>query len=190
MVMETYYELEGDIFDEYVPEIAQQLQDNITFRGGAIIQQPLPSPLIFTTRHSAQKPPKGMHSLVIPVMSNSFIAALQGAGISNLQCFPAELRSTVDGSVWKDYNAVNIIGLISCADLSASEFTHIIDRPEEDASPLLAFEDLKIDPARTRDALLFRLAESPGVILVAGSVVEYLRAQRSDDDWGITLDER
>jgi len=54
----------------------------------------------------------------------------------------------------------------------------------------MAFEDLKINPARASGALLFRLAESHGTIIVANSVVEYLRAQRSDEDWGITLDER
>ena len=188
--MGKYYELQPDIFAKYGPEIAQVLPDDITFRGGAIIQEPLPVPLIFTTRHSAQEPPKGMHSRLIPVMSDSLIAALQQAGVDNLQCFPAEMRSSVDGTVWKNYQVVNVIGLISCADLNPSEFTRIIDRPGEDTSPLMAFENLKIDPARSREALLFRLAESPGTIVVAGSVVECLRAQRSDDDWGITLDER
>lgn len=188
--MEIYYELQSDIFAEHMPEIEQEIPDEISFRGGAIISEPLPQPLIFITSHSAQEPPKGLHGEVIPVMSDSFIVALQQAGISNLQCFPAELRSSIDGTVWKNYQAVNIIGLISCADLAASEFTHIIDRPGDESLPLMAFEDLKIDPASAGGVLLFRLAESPGTIIVADSVVEYLRAQRSDEDWGITLDER
>jgi len=188
--MGKYYELQQDIFAKYVPKISQALPDDISFISGTIIQEPLPLPLIFTTRHSAQEPPQGMHSRLIPVMSDSFIAALQQAGVENLQCFPAELRSSVDGTVWKNYQAVNVIGLISCADLNTSEFTHIIDRPGEGTLPLMAFENLKINPARAREALLFRLAESPGTIIIAGRVVEYLRAQRSDDDWGITLDER
>jgi hypothetical protein len=73
--------------------------------------------------------------------------------------------------------------------MGASEFTQIMDRPG-DGLPLFAFEDLKVDPSRAHGALLFRLSESPGVILVADSVVAVLREQQSDEDWGITLDER
>jgi hypothetical protein len=188
--MEVFYELQPDIYAKYVPKIAQDLRDEISFRAGTIIQEPLPLPLIFTTGHSAQELPKGMHGRVIPVMSDEFIAALQQAGVSNLQCFPAELKSRVDGTIWKNFQAVNVIGLISCADLNASEFTQIIERPGEDSLPLMAFEDLRIDPARASGALLFRLAESPGIIIIAGRVVDYLRTQKSDEEWGITLDER
>ena len=188
--MEPFYELQSDIFGKYVPKLSGTLEEGITFRGGAVIQKPLPSPLIFTTGHSAKEPPKGMEGGLVPVMSDLFLVTLQRAGVANLQCFPAEVRSKLDGTVWKDYQAVNIIGLISCADLNKSESTHIIDRPGEGSLPLMAFENLKVAPARAGGALLFRLAESPGTIIIASSVVEYLRAQRSDSDWGITLDER
>ena len=123
-------------------------------------------------------------------MSNSFINALRNAGIVNLQCFPAVIKSSVDETIWNDYQAVNIIGKIACADLTASQSTHIMDRPGNDTTPLVAFEDLKVDPSRVGDALLFRLAESPGVILIAESVVKHLRSIHSDNEWGITLDER
>ena len=188
--MTKIYELQPDIFANYVPSVAEELNEHIYFRGGVIISKPIPSPLIFTTRHSAEEPPSGLHGRVIPVMSNKLIKALQDAGVSNLQCFPAELRSSVDGSIWKNYQAINVIGLIACADFESSEFTHIIDRPENNTLPLTAFEDLKVNPKSTGGILLFRLAESPGVILIAESVVEYLRSIQSDEDWGITLDER
>ena len=84
----------------------------------------------------------------------------------------------------------NIIGLISCPDLATSEFTHITDRPGDSAPPLLPFENLKVNRARAEGALLFRLAESPRAIIIAAKVAEHIRAQRSDDDWGITLTER
>jgi hypothetical protein len=51
------------------------------------------------------------------------------------------------------------------------------------------FEDVKINSARAGKNLLFRLAESPGVILVAASVIEHLLSIQSDEDWGITLRE-
>ncbi|MFC1610270.1 hypothetical protein ACFL6C_04880 [Myxococcota bacterium] len=187
--METYYELEPDIFGKYVPKITSDLGEGIRFKSGSLIQGQVPSPIVFATNHSAADPPKGMHGRIVPVMSDELIGALQQAGVSNLQCFAAELRSNIDGTVWNNYQAVNVIGLIACADLDRSEYTGIIDRPGEWSLPLMAFEDLKIDPARSRDALLFRLAEDPTVIIVAGGVVESLLAQKSDDAWGITLDE-
>jgi hypothetical protein len=186
----AFFELQGGIFDKYVPKLVLDSPKDFTFRGGAVVTQPLPTPLVFTTGHSAKEPPKGMHGRVVPVMSDAFIAALRGAGVSNLQCFPAELRSTKDNSVWKNYQAVNIVGLIACADLEASEYKQVAERPEEDASPLLAFDELKVDSARAGDALLFRLGESPGIILIADRVVEFLLSQASEDEWGITLEEK
>lgn len=186
--MTTYFELQPDIFAKHVPTIATPLADEVNFRGGGIIQPTFTVPLIFSTGHSVQDPPRGFHSRLIPVMSDAFLAALNAAGVANLQCFRAELHG-VAGERWKDYQAVNILGLIACADLSSSEFTHIMDRPG-DGIPLVAFEELKVDAASAHDALLFRLSESPGVILIADGVVNTLRAQRSDEEWGITLDKR
>lgn len=190
MSMDAYFELQPDIFAEYVPRIVSTLPNAISFIDGTVIADQLPAPLVFSTGHSMQDPPKGMHGEVIPILSAEFIAALLAAGVSNLQAFPAEVRSRVDSAVWTNYQAINIVGLIACADLTASQFTRIIDRPGAAAVPLMAFEDLKVAPARARGALLFRLAESPGTILVARSVVEHLRSLRTDDDWGITLDAR
>jgi hypothetical protein len=188
--MSNFYQLQEDIFAKYVPKLSSELGDGISFRTGRIISKKFPLPLVYSTGHTLQDPPKAMHNEVTPVMSESFIAALQQAGVSNLHCYPAELRSRTDGAIWKNYKAVNIIGLVSCANIEKSEFTHIIDRPEEDSMPLMAFEDLRIDPSRASGFLLFRLAESPGVIIVAERVVEYLRKCQSDDEWGITIDER
>jgi hypothetical protein len=188
--MTAYYELLPDIFGKYVPTLLDVLQDEITFIGGAVISHPMPKPLVFETDHSSKEPPSGLHGMVHPVMSHAFVEALQQSGVSNLQCFPAELRSTVDNCVWTNYYAVNIIGLVACADLGASQFTHIIDRPGDNAVPLMAFEDLKVDPMLPKGSLFFRLAESPGTIIVAARVVKYLQSLRSDEEWGITIDPR
>lgn len=186
--MTTYFELQPDIFAKHVPKLVTPLADDIYFRGGVVMERSFELPLIFKTGHSAENPPKGFHSRLVPLMSDAFVAAIRAVGVTNLQYYRAELHGA-DGTIWNDYHAVNVVGLIACADLSASEFTEIVDRPGN-APPLMAFEELKVDAARAHDALLFRLAESPGVILIADRVVSALRAQRSDEDWGITLDER
>jgi len=188
--MAKIYELQPDIFSNYVPSVVEKLNESIYFRGGNIIIEPIPLPLIFTSRHSSKELPSGFHGRCIPLMSDELIESLKKIGVSNLQCFPAEIRSSVDRSIWTNYQAVNVIGKISCADFTSSKFTHIMDRPESDDLPLVAFENLKVNPNCTRDALLFRLAESPGVILIAEKVANYLLSIHSEQDWGITLDER
>jgi len=189
--MDKIYQFQKDIFSQHVAESVQEdLLSDVNFGGGAIIQKTLPAPLVFETGYSAQEPPTGMLSNLYTVMSDELIKALQDAGVSNLQCFPAEVRSSVDGTVWNNYKVVNVVGLISCANLQESEYTFIADRCREGAMPLLAFEDLKIDPVRAGGQLFFRLAEAPGTIIVSSRVVEYLRSIKSDDGWGLTLDEK
>jgi hypothetical protein len=188
--MTAFLELQHDIFAKHAAELSQRLPDGVFFRAGTVIRQTLPTPLRFGTTHSKQAPPGGMLSNRVPVMSHLLVKALEEAGVSNLQLFAAEVTSRVDGTIWNDYYAVNVVGLVSCADLAKSEYTTIMDRPGEGALPLMAFQDLKIDATRAEGWLLFRLAEDPGTIVVADRVVEHLRAQRSDEDWGITLDER
>lgn len=185
---EQFYELEPDIFAEHVPELQPELDAELSLTRGRVIGGGMPDPLIYITGHTADDPPKGLHNRCDPVMSDELISALIAAGVSNLQCFPAELHSENDGSVWRNYKAVNVIGLVRAADMANSTSTEIIERPGENAPALVAFESLRVDPARVGSALLFRLAESPSTLIVAGRVVDYLLTLHSDEDWGITLE--
>lgn len=188
--MKKIYELLPDIFGDYTATITQNLPEIVNFRGGRIIQEGLPTPLKFLTGHSSNNPPKSMLGYSIPIMSKSLISVFLSSGVSNLQCFPAELVSEVDNTIWTDYFAVNIIGLISCANLEKSDYIHIIDRPGENSFPLLAFNDLKVNPDCLDGTLLFRLAESPGVILIDSNLVDKLFSLKSEEEWGITVVER
>lgn len=188
--MNKFHQFQKDIFSKHVAEIIQPLTDEVSFLSGAIIHTALPVPLMFETGYSMQEPPTAILSNRIPVLSDALIKALQEAGVSNLQCFPAEVNSSVDGTVWKNYQAVNVVGLIACADLEKSKYTIIMERCGEGAVPLMGFKKLMVDPVRAGDQLFFRLAEEPSTIIVSGRVVEYLRSIKSDDDWGLTLDEK
>jgi hypothetical protein len=187
--MGVFFELQPDIFAKYVPQLSSDLDESVNFIDGKTITKQIPIPLYFSTDHSSQEPPKGMHGKSIPIMSDSFIKALQGAGVSNIQCFPAVIKSRRDEYVWTDYKAVKVIGMISAADLKRSEYIPIIDRPGENSIPLIGFKDLKIDKSRALGSLLFILAENPGTIIIAENVVEFLRKQKNDEEWGITIDE-
>lgn len=86
------------------------------------------------------------------LMSRRLVAALEVAGVDNLQKFEAELKDQTSGDVNRDFYVVNIIGLVAAADMTNSE-----------ALPLgegQVFTSLKVAPGKPRDLLMFRLAES------------------------------
>jgi hypothetical protein len=185
--MSIMYELSSDIYAEFGVDDDPEVLEEVNFLEGALLDTSLPSPITFIVTHTADEPPQHMPVSVTPLMSGELVKALQEIGVANLQCFPAQLRSAEDGTVWDDYFAVNVVGLVACADLEKSEYEFIIDRPGESSTPLLDFVELHVDPIRAGEYPMFRLAECPAMLLVNEKVVNYLRNIRPDEEWGITL---
>jgi hypothetical protein len=102
------------------------------------------------------------------VMHKSFLETLRTAGVDNIQAFPAVLHETRNGRKWTDYVAANIVGLVSCANVAQSKATPLAD--------VYYFHNLVIDPSKTGDLLLFRLAESQTTIIVHEKVAEAIKA--------------
>jgi hypothetical protein len=97
----------------------------------------------------------------IPLMSDALIAALRQAGADNFQVFEAVIQPAAARPVVRGYYAVNILGLVNCAD------------DEETApSPLPA-----IDVRRTHDLALFRLAGYARKIVVHRRMKDRLQSQ-------------
>lgn len=112
---------------------------------------------------------------VIPLMRKDLIQALRGAGVDNLETFPASLMDPRrERLVLNDYEAVNIIGLRRCADLEKSDYDDI------GGTGLIAlgFRQLVIDEERAGGALLFRLAEAVSSVIVHESVKDALPEAR------------
>src|SRR3712207_5808238 len=61
------------------------------------------------------------------VMSKRLVETLQGAGVDNLQTFPAEITNGATGEVIGDYVVVNIVGMVSAANTAASVATPVAD---------------------------------------------------------------
>jgi len=104
----------------------------------------------------------------VKFMSKRLVEKLQNAGVDNLEIFPAEVTNTKTGEVNTDFVAVNIVGLVSCAVMDESQ-----------AEPLATtnvFHDLVIDPKKIHGIHMFRLAESPMIILVSEQVAKALQA--------------
>ena len=102
------------------------------------------------------------------LFSDEVVSALRECGIDNFMTYLAEIYNLGDDRVYKNYKAVNIIGLVAAADMSASE--NIVH-----GSPLIDvdFDSLTIDPEKARDFVFFRLAECVSGIVVQESVKQY-----------------
>lgn len=124
-------------------------------------------PLRFSVNTTLDNPPADFYSYVLPVMSDSLIAALQNAGVNNLQCFDALLENPDSGDRWTEYKAVNIIGLVGCADLRRSSY-------EKLGGGLYIFNELVINPRKASKNLFFRLKEAPSTIIAHKSLGDYL----------------
>lgn len=102
------------------------------------------------------------------LMSRALLGALQGAGVDNLQVFPAVLTESATGAVREDYCVVNIVGKVAAADMSQSQAISLGGGQ--------VFTSLKVDAKRARDLLMFRLAESLIDVILHERVAKSLAA--------------
>jgi hypothetical protein len=102
------------------------------------------------------------------LMRQRLVEALQSAGVNNLQILPAAITNSHTGAIIDDYVVVNVIGMVSCANIDESSTSPLAD--------VYYFHNLVIDPARTRDMLMFRLAESPMEIIIHETVAQQIEA--------------
>jgi hypothetical protein len=110
------------------------------------------------------------------LMIDTLVEALRAAGVDNLDVYTAIIRHPNTGETWTNYKAVNIIGIVSCADMAQSNTPaatgELIDVP---------FDGLVIDEQRTGGALMFRLAEAIGGIVIHEKVKQRLEDTGFDD---------
>ena len=58
----------------------------------------------------------------VPLFSQRLIEVLKGAGVRNLDLYDAEVIDRERGKTYTHYKAANIVGQVSCADLTRSEY--------------------------------------------------------------------
>ncbi|MCY1019308.1 imm11 family protein [Pyxidicoccus sp. MSG2] len=122
----------------------------------------------------------------LPLMTRRLHDVLVAAGVTNLDVYPVILTDSRSGEEITDYLAFNIIGAIAAADLQATRFA-----PGSTERTISAdIDSLAIDPAKTRGALMFRLAEAVNAIIVHEQVKAAVEASgigtltfMSPEDW-------
>lgn len=113
-----------------------------------------------------------VYAPAVPMMRNDLLASFRRFGVDNIDAYPLVVRNKVTGEEIEGFSAINIIGLVSAADPSATEYS--VDNPSRliDAD----IDRLTIDPARTGGALLFRLAEAVTGVVVHERVKNAIEA--------------
>jgi hypothetical protein len=110
------------------------------------------------------------------LMTQRLVNALQGAGVDNLQLFPCEIKREDNGEEVTGYTTVNVIGRLACAVSDASTSMPIGNSNY--------YTNLAIDPSKAKGQLMFRLKESPLLVLLHESVVRAIEPQQFT---GLTL---
>jgi len=111
------------------------------------------------------------------LMQERLVDVLRSAGVNNLQTFPVEIiREGTDEKV-PGYVVVNIVGRVSCADIGLSKTEPLAD--------VYYFHNLVIDPKRTSGLLVYRVNESPMIVLVHENVA---KAIEEGNFLGLTLE--
>ena len=150
--------------------------DGVNFRLGKKITKSFPTPLRYILEsldelaedHGPEMPAVFKENTLL--FRDDFIDALSEAGVNNFDLYDVEIEDPDDGSIHTNYKAVNILGLVSAADMEKSESTVHDNVPLFDVD----FERLELDESKTFGIQLFRLAESNTSILIHERVKEFL----------------
>lgn len=145
----------------------------MSWAGGRVISEPIPDPIQidYDTFRGFSGPPVDLWDDCLPLMSTRLGDALTQAGVDNIQFFPAILKNTQTKESY-NYYVFNVVGLVSAADLSKSEFESYDGRFLADTS----FFSLSIDEHRGRGLLMFRLTENISALVVHERVCEHVIA--------------
>ena len=112
----------------------------------------------------------------IPLFRDDLLEAVRSAGVDNLDLYDVAVTDPDSGRVHTNYKAVNIIGVIAAADMGKSKATVHTGGPVIDVE----FDELVLDDAKPRGALIFRLAEATATILVHEKLRDHLLSRGFD----------
>jgi len=102
----------------------------------------------------------------ILLMTRHLLECIRGAGVNNLDCYQAVLIDPNTGHEYKEYLAVNVVGVVSAANLSGSS----VAPGSADRLVSVDFDGISINLEAALGFKLFRLAENVSAVLVHESV--------------------
>ncbi|SMF56285.1 hypothetical protein SAMN02745866_03600 [Alteromonadaceae bacterium Bs31] len=150
--------------------------EGVNFRLGKKITKPVPTPLQYTlepldelaTDSGPEMPAIFVENTVL--FRDDFIAALLEAGVNNFDPYEVEIHDPDNGQIYRNYKAINILGIVSAADMTKSDATVHDNVALFDVD----FDGLVLDQEKTMGIELFRLAEANTAILIHERVKNFL----------------
>jgi hypothetical protein len=162
-----YYRVRQNRLDMNVLLSASSTDHTVLLHGSLLGERDLAVPVEFTARWRPDTQPRWFSWFTTThLVRPSLVAAMEKAGVNNLQTFPAVIRDEAGKQLALDHVVVNIVGLVACASAGGSV-----------ADPLSTkqyFHKLVVDEGRAAGLLLFRLEESPLDVIVHERVVKAL----------------
>jgi hypothetical protein len=122
-----------------------------------------------------QGEPADLQDLNVPIMSKRLKAAMDAAGVDNINYLPITLKNTETGQVY-DYFAFNLLGLVSAADRAQSKMASYDGDFVGDSQVY----DLVIDESKCGGLLMFRLKEKFSAVIVHEKVKKAVEAAGID----------
>ena len=145
------------------------------WKKGQKFKEPPTEPVIATIGVEEGGVMMELFKVPLPLMTKKLASCLLDAGVANIDYYQSEIDDASSSTIHKNYFAFNIIGAIAAADLEKSKFSS----PD---GPMISvdFDSLSINPTKTRNALIFRLAESVNGIVIHESVKNAIEAAGID----------
>lgn len=104
----------------------------------------------------------------------AFYMALTEIGINNIEAKQVIIQDNVNDKTYDDYLLLNIIGRVSCADMSKSEYHSLGDG-------MHIMNTLVIDSSKTQGMELFLVHEDTGCVVVSERVHDHLQSKGYPD---------
>ncbi|QAT83377.1 hypothetical protein EJ065_1779 [Corallococcus coralloides] len=187
--MKKYYQISEDSFLDHGITSGPTLPDESVMAGKWVEADALPR-LVYEVNTPDDEPCQHFMSGGAVIVSERFIQVLRGAGANNFQCFPALLINPETQKQRSGFYLFNVLGLIKAADMQRSSFMTLMEADTEGVdAPLVSFENIVLDGTRSRGLHMFRLAESPSVLVMDESVKTALKENRPAEGWGIVFEE-
>lgn len=97
-----------------------------------------------------------------PLFSEKLYDSIRRVGCDNFQVYDVVLKHPLADSIYTNYKALNIIGLIECVDRSQSKLI-----PGYEMMGIMEFDKVIIDKNKAKGLDFFRLAENHSYIIVS-----------------------
>ncbi|MEN6320466.1 MAG: hypothetical protein ABFD82_17145 [Syntrophaceae bacterium] len=103
----------------------------------------------------------------IPLFSTYLLQEFLNGGVDNIDAYPVILKDLETAETWDHFYAVNIIGVIGCADMVSSNYNDFVGNERFSVN----FDKLVISPAKCHGQLCFRLYENLAKIIIHRKIV-------------------